>query len=235
MQGTTQPFGTLHLIKIEKTPQRKLTWKELLYWSLPHPGLSKEVFRWRTKNAPRILNQLWRLGVMIRAGKLTGYPFVHGKLFLQKITGEHNHIVNYGLVSLRLVTDNGVADIVDEFDEATDDASLKLLNFHGIGTGVTGANQTDSDIETELTTEYIVDNTRATGAQSQPSAPVYQTLATNTLDSGTPAITEQGVLASATVGSGILLDRHTFAAINLVGASGDSLQSTYQLTVAAGG
>jgi len=228
-----QPLGELATVKIKGTPKSKLTLRNIIYWSAPHPGLSAEVAKWRMKNWPRFLNQLWRLQTMISAGKISHYPFMYGKLWLTQVKGMSGRQVNYGLVSLLVVTTVGVNDIVDEFDEATDDQSLKVLNYHGLGTGTTGPVIGDTTLETELTTEYTGD-VRATGVQSQPSANIYRTLATNTLDSGTPAVTEHGILAQAATGGGLLLDRSTFSAINLDGTVGDALQSTYDLTIAAG-
>ena len=234
--GTMAPSGILRLTKTVKLPEKPMTVREMLWWASPRPELyydDREVFYWRLKNWPMFLNHLWRFAVMVRAAKLSGYPFMSGKLFLthMRASGQEQCL---GLVSLRAVTDVLVNDIVDEFDEATDDASLKTFNYHGIGTGTTGAVAGDTDLETELTTEYTGD-VRATGAQSQPSANIYQTLATNTLDSGTPNVTEHGVLTSATVGAGTLQDRHTFAAKNIDGGAGEGLQSTYQFTVTSGG
>ena len=54
-------------------------------------------------------------------------------------------------------------------------------------------------------------------------------MATNTVD-GAAAVTEHGIFSAAS--GGILLDRSVFSVINL--ASGDSIQSTYQLTFTAG-
>jgi hypothetical protein len=42
------------------------------------------------------------------------------------------------------------------------------------------------------------------------------------------------VLSQAATGGGVLLDRFVFSAINLVGANGDGLQTTVNLTMASG-
>lgn len=137
---------------------------------------------------------------------------------------------DYGLVSYREVTDTGVAFIVDAFQNSVEVENMK---YHGLGTGTTAADQTDTALETELTTEYT-GNVRATGTTTEgASANIFRTVATNTLDSGTPAVTEHGVLSASS--SGVLLDRHTFSAINLNGSNGDGLQSSYDLTLTAGG
>jgi hypothetical protein len=45
--------------------------------------------------------------------------------------------------------------------------------------------------------------------------------------------TEHGILSQAATGGGVLLDRSVFVAINL--GNGDGPQTTYRLTVTAGG
>jgi len=173
---------------------------------------------------------------MMAVSKRTGYPFWYGSCWLRSFDGITGQDVLYGLASVRLVTNAGRDEIIDEFDAATAGAfDLTSFNFHGIGTGVTGPAVGDTALQTELTTEYNPNSTRATGVQSQPTSDVYRTVATNTLDSGTPAITEAGVLSQAATGGGVLLDRFTFAAINLVGANGDGIQTTVNLTMASGG
>jgi hypothetical protein len=135
-----------------------------------------------------------------------------------------------GLLSTKLVTDTGVAFLVDDWDNNGTD--LTNLNFHGCGTGVAAENQTDSALGTESTTALNPDNTRATGTRSQPAANQYRTVGTVTFDA-TAAITEHGIFSQAATGGGVLWDRSQFAAINVV--SGDSIQFTYTCTVSAGG
>lgn len=213
----------------------KLSLRAMLYWAMPHRGLRPEVLRWRLANAKMFLSELWKLRLMLRASHITQYPFFYSQLWLTKIDGKTGEHVPYGLASLRLVTNAGRDEIVDEFDAATAAGfDLTSFNFHGIGTGTTAPAVGNTALETELTTEYNPNNTRATGTQSQPTSDVYRTVATNTLDSGTPAVTEAGVLSQAATGGGVLLDRFTFAAINLVGANGDGLQTTVNLTLPAG-
>ena len=48
------------------------------------------------------------------------------------------------------------------------------------------------------------------------------------------AITEHGVFDQASTAGGTLLDRTLFSVINLSGAGGDTLESTYELTFTAG-
>ena len=132
-----------------------------------------------------------------------------------------------GCVGTKVVTTAGVGAIVDAFQNTVE---LETFNYHGIGTGGTAEAVGDTALVTELTTEYVSDGTRATGTQGENGANVYQTVATNTVDAAV-AITEHGIFTQATVG-GVLLDRTLFAVVNL--GSGDSLQSTYEITFTAG-
>jgi hypothetical protein len=109
-------------------------------------------------------------------------------------------------------------------------ASAGNLFYHALGIGVAAADIGDTGMGTELTTEYT-GNVRATGTHTS-AAGVYESIATNIIDSGTPAVTEHGVMGAAS-GASTLIDRHTFAAVNMI--SGDSLVSTYQITFTAGG
>ncbi len=139
-------------------------------------------------------------------------------------------IGDYGIVSQRLVTTVGVNFLVDAWQNSVE---LEIMKFHGIGLGTTAANIADTDVETELTTQYSSDNVRATGSLTEgTTANIFKTVGTNTVDASA-AVTEHGVLSSATVGSGVLWDRHTFAVINL--SSSESLESTYEATFSAGG
>ncbi len=221
--------------KVEGFPVSRLNLRQILYWALPHRGLCREVLKWRVRNARHFLDELWKLELMKAASRITGYPFLYSMLWIAKIDGLTGEKVNYGLACLRLVTNAGRDKIVDEFDAATAATfDLTTFNFHGIGTGATAPAVGDTALQTELTTEYNPNSTRATGTQSQPTSDVYRTVATNTLDSGTPAITEAGVLSQAATGGGTLLDRFTFSAINLTGANGDGLQTTVNLTLPSG-
>lgn len=139
-------------------------------------------------------------------------------------------VEHLGLISTRLITDNGVAFLVDDWDASATD--LTNMNFHGCGTGVGAEAQADSALGTESTTALNPDSTRATGTRSQPAANQYRSVGTVTFDAGA-AITEHGIFSQAATGGGVLWDRSVFSAINVV--SGDSIQFTYTCTVSAGG
>jgi hypothetical protein len=105
--------------------------------------------------------------------------------------------------------------------------------YHGIGHTNTGEAVGDTALAAEETTTYNPDNTRATGTHvAGGSANIYRTVGTNTVD-GAVACVEHGVLTQAATGGGSLLDRTVFTVVNL--ASGDGLQSTYEITFTAGG
>lgn len=139
-------------------------------------------------------------------------------------------VEDHGIVSRRVVTTAGVGYIVDAFQNIVE---LELMKFHGIGTGSTAEASADTALVTELTTEYNPNSTRATGTTAETSANIFSTVATNTLDSGTPVLREHGVFSASS--AGVLLDRSVFAAITLDGTVGDSLQTSYTLTLSAGG
>jgi hypothetical protein len=152
-----------------------------------------------------------------------------GRLYASVIRRD-GRVQHLGLVSTRVITDAGVAFLVDDWDNNATD--ITTMNFHGCGTGTNAAQQTDTALQTESTAALNPDNTRATGTKSQPSANVLRTVGTVTFDA-TAAITEHGLFSQAATGGGTLWDRHVFSAINVVSA--DSIQFTYDCTISAGG
>lgn len=142
-------------------------------------------------------------------------------------------VVDYGVMSTRVVTTAGVYFLCDAFQGL---ATLANIKYHGFGTGGTAEAIGDTLLVTELTTQYAVDNTRVTGTQVEGgSQNVYRSVATLSPDTGgTIAITEHGLFSAAASGAVTLWDRSLFTAVNLVAGS-DSLQVTYDLTLTAGG
>lgn len=138
----------------------------------------------------------------------------------------------HGLVSTRVVTDTGVGFIVDAFQNLVE---LENMKFHGIGTGSTAEAAGDTALVTELTTEYNPNSTRATGTTAETSSNIFQSVGTNTLDSGTPALREHSLFTQAATGGGVAMDRSVYASITLTGANGDALQTDYRLTFTSGG
>ena len=198
------------------------------FWSKMWAGIfggDRSIRSWKVRNIPNLLRGAWRYAI----AALFNLPTILGELSVRVIKADGT-IIDYGLVSLRVVTDAGVGFIVDAFQNSVE---LENMKYHGLGTGTGNEAAGDTALGTELTTEYETDNTRATGDLGEgASANIFKTIATNLINSGTPAVTEHGIFSQAANSGGVLLDRSKFAAINL--ASGDSIQSTYQLTFTAG-
>ena len=195
--------------------------------SAPGPGLA-----WHLRNRTRasylygiVFNWLAK-----QFSKLTGIPTLTAEL-RAKLLKRDGSVIDYGVVSYRVVTNAGVAFIVDDFDPAAT-TDISTLKYHGCGTGATAEATSDTALVTESTTALNPDSTRATGTATQPSANILTSTATVTFDA-TAAITEHGIFSRAATGGGTLLDRSVFSAINVV--SGDSIQFAYSLTVSAGG
>lgn len=136
-------------------------------------------------------------------------------------------ITDLGVVCRKVVTNNGVGFIVDAFQNLVE---LENMKYHGLGTGTNAEAAADSALQTELTTQYNPNSTRATGTTTESASNAYRTVATNTLDEAA-AVTEHGVFSASS--AGVLLDRSVFSVVNL--AASDSLESTYTLTFTAGG
>lgn len=179
----------------------------------PGPGLG-----WKVRNFPNVWRGWWRFA----AARLLGLSSLEGRLYvrLMRASGE---VVNYGLVSTRVVTTAFVNFMVDQLQaETTEWGDFK---YHDSGVGITDPAIGDIDIET------TDGEARATGTQVEgASANIYRSVGTISYTT-TKAITEHGLFS--TLASTTLMDRSEFAAINVV--NGDSIQFTYELTVSAGG
>lgn len=241
-QGSVSPAGELGLKVIRSAdpaairdrfdrimaaaswPAKELTLREVAYFGLPRPGLDERVNAWRTANFRHLLRGVRRV-FTARALRLSTF---YGSLYLTHIKAD-GEVVELGLASMRVVTTAGVNFIVDAFQNTTEVENLK---FHGIGTGTNAEASGDTALQTESTTALNPDSTRATGTTTEgASANIYRTVGTNTVDASV-ACTEHGIFSQAATGGGTLLDRSVFSVVNL--ANGDSLQSTYDLTLPAG-
>lgn len=189
------------------------------------------------KIAPPKAPLSWRLRNMTRPGYLfgrstnwmakafsafTGIPTLTSELSVRLIKAD-GQVVDYGVVSYRVVTTAFVNFMVDQLQ--TETSVWGDFKFHDSGVGTTAAAVGDTDIET------TDGESRATGTQAEgASANIYQSVGTITYTT-TKAITEHGLFSIVT--GGTLMDRHVFSAINVV--SSDSIAFTYELTVSAGG
>ena len=233
--GAVIPNGSLGLRAIHRREPatglgRELTNREIIRFGFPHRGLPDEVAEWRARNAAEHLlaGRNAKMLAARAAAKRLGLPYLWSQLWLTVIRADGQRL-DLGLAGVRVVTTAGVGFIVDAFQGLVE---LEDMKYHGIGTGSTAEASGDTALATELTTQYNPDNTRATGTTAEGAAAnVFRTVGTNTVDAAV-GIEEHGVFSAAAVGSGVLLDRTVFSVVNL--ASGDSLQSTYELTVPAG-
>lgn len=163
--------------------------------------------------------------------RLAGCVLMESSLAVVHIHGLHSDTPgrhdDYGIVSRKVVTTAGVVALAATFNSLT----MLNFNFHGLGTGSTAEAIGDTALVTELTTQYNPDNTRATGAKTNPgSTNTFQTVATNTVDASA-TVAEHGVFSATTAGT--LWDRSLTGTQTL--ASGDGLATTYVLTLTAGG
>jgi hypothetical protein len=180
---------------------------------------------------------LWKLRNLFSPGYIRGW-FVNkvaapiaNKMGLLTLTSELRAVKitadgrreDFGVVCRRVVTTVFVNDMVDNL--ITELAAWGDYKFHDSGIGVTGPVIGDTDIETS-DGEARVAGTQIEGA----SANIYKSVGTITYTT-TKAITEHGLFNIIT--AGILMDRHTFTAINVVNT--DQIEFTYELTCTAGG
>lgn len=214
-------------------PRRAITLDDIMELGMPtrfptlEPHIQREVNEWRKGNAEQI-RQAWKLVKSRESHIAKGGVAAWSQLFLRIIRADGS-VIPLGLASVRVVTTAGVGFIVDAFQNSVE---LENMKFHGLGTGNTAEASSDTALVTELTTEYNPNSTRATGSTTEAAANIYRTVGTNTVDASA-AVVEHGIFSQAATGGGVLLDRSVFSVVNL--ASADSLESTYDLTLTAGG
>lgn len=213
--GTCAPSGELSLQVIRAKDKKK---RAPLAWRISNTLRWGYIKGWLAKHLIVPFANLW--GIMCAIGELS--------IVVIKADGT---VIDYGVVSYRVVTSAGVNYLVDDFDLATGGADVSLFKYHGIGTTNTAESSGDTALAAESTTALNPDNTRATGTSTQPSANIYQSVGTLTAD-GAIAAVEHGLFTTSGTGTGTLWDRSIFTVINL--ASADSLQTTYAVTFTAG-
>ncbi len=195
----------------------------------PDRADSEWLHDYRRKNLPNIMRGLDKIQKAHQYGISTFFGMLYMKV-IDNINDANSPFRDYGLVSCRLVTDAGVAFIVDAFQNSVE---METMRYHGVGTGTTAEAAGDTALVTESTTALNPDSTRATGTLAEgATGNIYRTVGTNTFDASA-TITEHGVFSQAATGGGTLLDRSKFTGIGVV--SGNSLQSTYDFTLTSGG
>lgn len=185
---------------------------------------------WKLKNTFRV-GYLWGLLTTFLAKTLTaltGIPTITSELELivERSTGQREY---YGVVSRRVVTDVGVAFLVDAWQNTVE---LENMKYHGCGTGNTAEAASDTALVAESTTALNPDSTRATGTQTEPATNQLRSTGTLVFDN-TVSVVEHGVFSQAATGGGTLWDRSVFSAVNVV--SGESITFQYTVTFNSGG
>ncbi len=155
---------------------------------------------------------------MIAGGNITWTSSLSLRVF--RTTGE---IIDYGVVSIRCITDDFVEMLIDVLQST--DSTFSDFKYHDFGTGTTVEDQTDTGLEAPC------GDAREIGSQTEgATANIYKSVATHTFG-GAYTITEH-ILANAAV-AGITMDRSVFTGIAF--GAGDKAEATYELTMSAGG
>ncbi len=135
-----------------------------------------------------------------------------------------------GVVSRRVITTVGVTDIATIFNTL---AAPSNFNFHALGTGTNAEAIGNTALQTEMPNgTYAVGSTRPTGAKTNPSANVYQSVGSNVVAAGV-TVQEMGLFDQAATGGGNLWDRFLTGTQTLL--TGDTFQTTVKATFTAGG
>lgn len=220
------PTSTLTANVIKAPVARDLTLDEVKFFGFPHGDLDQNIADWRSDNHQNFLRGFEKVRIALE----NGIPHFYGRLWAKHISAS-GEVTDYGLISMRVVTTVGANYIAGCF-AGTVGYSATNMRYHGIGTGSTAEAVGDTALAAEITGSLNPDNTRATGTLATGSSNnIFRTVGTNTVD-GTVSVREHGIFSQASTAGGTLLDRSVFSAISM--SSGDSLQTTYELTFTAG-
>lgn len=135
-----------------------------------------------------------------------------------KLIKKSGEVIDYGVVSVKLITTAFRDYIVDSMQDSTT-YPMDAFKYHASGTSTTAESNTDTALGTEV-------ESRATGSQIEgATSNIYKSVGTINY-TATYAIVEHGLFSAST--GGTLMDRSVFSAINVV--NGDSIQFTYEGT-----
>lgn len=208
-------------------PDDALTGQLLL--ALEHAKVTKQVPLATRQYRHRNWEHLWPGLRDVLIANAFGLRHMHGTLYQRAFSPRGDELLTFTLCGLRVVTDAGVAALVDAWQNTFE---LENFNFHGCGTGSAAEAASQTALGTEITTGLNPDSTRATGTRSEPSANILRSVGTNNFD-GSFAVTEHGLLSQAATGGGTLWDRTQFAAINV--SPGGAIEHTYDATFPSAG
>lgn len=176
---------------------------------------------------------MWHLPIDLACellARITSCVVIESELsvvILRAMTGKRT---DFGVVSRRVITTVGVTDIATIFNTL---AAPSNFNFHALGTGTAAEAIGNTALQTEMPNgTYAVGSTRPTGAKSNPSANVYQSVASNVVAAGV-TVQEMGLFDQAATGGGNLWDRFLTGTQTLL--TGDTFQTTVKATFTAGG
>lgn len=195
------------------------------------PGTVKAPLSWKIKN---FFPNVFKGWLKLTLADVLDIPTHTGQLYV-KVLKANGTKVDYGLVSTRVITNEAVNYLAGELGGESSGANTVDINnfrYHALGTGTGAAGVGDTALGTEIT--YTGGSANRNQGNQSVSTNVYTTVGTNSPNSNS-AVTEHGIFNAAT-GAGatvVLLDRSVFSVINL--AAGDSLETTYALTITAGG
>ena len=183
---------------------------------IKNPYLRRAPLSWRIKNIPNRLR-----GLAIDLARKAGLPVLAARLKVKVFTND-GRVVDYGVVSTRVVTTAFVNALVDTLQSPV--SAFSDFKYHASGTNNTAESASDTTLGTE------VEASRQVGTQAEgSSANIYQSVATIGY-TASRAIVEHGLFNAAS--GGTLMDRSVFSPINV--ANGESIQFTYELTCSAG-
>lgn len=165
---------------------------------------------------PRSLREAWYNLVI-------GYvPRLHAEAVLKAtLIRADGSVVDYGVVSRRLVTTAFRDAIVGALAGGAAYSAFADFKYHDSGTGSTA----EANNQTALVTPTGV--ARAEGTQVD-AAPIYRSVATITYND-TYSITEHGLFNASS--SGVLMDRSVFSGIDV--DENDQITFTYEITFSA--
>lgn len=171
---------------------------------------------WKVDNLPYLYHGFKRVNRESRSNHTRPAGVLHARIV--NGTGE---VLNLGLVSVNIVTDVGVAYIIDALQNLTEAENFK---YHASGTTNTAENVNQTALIAEVGTRVV--GTQVEGA----SANIYKTIATLTYGSSF-SIVEHGLFSASSAGT--LFDRSIFTAIPVDTSTG--IEFTYQWTLNSGG
>lgn len=211
-KSDAKPSGRLS-VRIIRAPRER---RAPLAWKIRHFSRPVILWGWIAYHAAIAFSRVFKV------------PTLTTRLSVKKICADGT-IIDYGVTNYgRVITDDGMEFVVDAWQNGVE---LENMKYHGLGEDSTAEAVTQAALVAELSTEYT-GNVRATGTTEETSAKVFKTIATNTLDDS-GVIEEFGLFSQAATGGGVMFERALTGTQTL--ASGDGLQTTYEVTFNSGG